>query len=178
MLPAMVMVGVGAALVMPSVSASVMNSVPRGNTGVGSATNGTFIQLGGAEGVAVVGSLLSTRYQSLMRQAIAPYHVPSAIANAMLGSIGGALGVAGKLGGATGHLISTTARSSFISGADLGLLPAAAVVFAGCLLTAIALPTRPHRPATVDSEPNAVSPAQGPRVEWRLQTAPACSRYR
>ena len=92
MLPAMVMVGVGAALVMPSVSASVMNSVPRGDTGVGSATNGTFIQLGGAVGVAVVGSLLSTRYQSLMRQAIAPYHLPSAIANAMLGSIGGALG--------------------------------------------------------------------------------------
>jgi len=48
MLPAMVMVGVGAAMVMPSVSASVMNSVPRGDTGVGSATNGTFIQLGGA----------------------------------------------------------------------------------------------------------------------------------
>ncbi|MGA2805843.1 MAG: hypothetical protein ABSF89_15890 [Acidimicrobiales bacterium] len=81
-----------------------------------------------------------------MRQAIAPYHVPSAIANAILGSIGGALGVAGKLGGATGHLISTTARSSFISGTDLGLLPAAAVIFAGCLLTAIALPARPHRP--------------------------------
>jgi hypothetical protein len=54
--------------------------------------------------------------------------------------------VAGKLGGATGHLISTTARSSFISGTDLGLLPAAAVIFAGCLLTAIALPARPHRP--------------------------------
>ena len=89
MLPAMIMVGVGAALVMPSVSASVMNSVPRGDTGVGSATNGTFIQLGGAVGVAVVGSLLSTRYRSLMRQAIAPYRVPSAIANAMLGSIGG-----------------------------------------------------------------------------------------
>ena len=152
MLPAMVMVGVGAALVMPSVSASVMNSVPRGDTGVGSATNGTFIQLGGAVGVAVVGSLLSTRYQSLMRQAIAPYHVPSAIANAMLGSIGGALGVAGKLGGATGHLISTTARSSFISGTDLGLLPAAAVIFAGCLLTAIALPARPHRPDAVSPE--------------------------
>ena len=54
--------------------------------------------------------------------------------------------MAGKLGGTTGHLISTTSRSSFISGTDLGLLPAAAVVFAGCLLTAIALPARPHRP--------------------------------
>jgi EmrB/QacA subfamily drug resistance transporter len=144
-LPAMIMVGVGAALVMPSVSASVMNSVPRGDTGVGSATTGTFIQLGGAVGVAVVGSLLSTRYQSLMRQAIAPYHVSSTTAHAMIGSIGGALVVAGKLGGSTGHLISTTARSSFISGTDLGLLPAAAVVFAGCLLTTIALPARPHR---------------------------------
>ena len=54
--------------------------------------------------------------------------------------------MAEKLGGATGHLIGTTARSSFISGTDLGLLPAAAVVFAGCLLTATALPARLHRP--------------------------------
>ena len=55
-----------------------MGSLPRGHTGVGSATNGTFMQVGGALGVAVIGSLLTTRYQDRMTAALAPYHVPHA----------------------------------------------------------------------------------------------------
>jgi EmrB/QacA subfamily drug resistance transporter len=143
-LPAIVVVGAGAALVMPSVSASVMSSVPPSQTGVGSATNGTFIQVGGAIGVAVIGSLLSTRYQGRMLSAIAPYHLPSAVSATVTGSIGGALQVARQLGGAGGHLLATTARSAFVSGSDLGLLPGALVVLAGCAVALIGLPARPY----------------------------------
>ena len=71
----MILTGIGAALVMPAVSGSVMGSLPRGDTGVGSATNGTFIQVGGALGVAVIGSLLSTRYQDRMTTALAPHTI-------------------------------------------------------------------------------------------------------
>jgi len=56
-LPGMILAGAGAGLVIPAVSGSVMNSLPRAHTGVGSATNGVFIQVGGALGVAVIGSL-------------------------------------------------------------------------------------------------------------------------
>jgi hypothetical protein len=49
-LPGMIMTGVGAAMVIPSATASVMGSLPRGDTGVGSATNGVSIQVGGALG--------------------------------------------------------------------------------------------------------------------------------
>ena len=42
--PGLVMTGMGAALVLPTVSGSVMASVPRGDTGVASGTNGTFIK--------------------------------------------------------------------------------------------------------------------------------------
>ncbi len=146
MLPGMVTIGAGAALVMPSVSASVMGSVPRSHTGVGSATNGTFIQLGGAIGVAVIGSLLSTRYHARMTPLIAPDHVSASIAATILGSIGGALGVAGHLGGTLGAQLANAARFAFISGTDLALLPAAAVVLIGCLLAAAALPTRARPP--------------------------------
>jgi EmrB/QacA subfamily drug resistance transporter len=145
-LPGMMTVGFGAALVMPSVSASVMSSVPRGDTGVGSATNGTCIQLGGAIGVAVIGSLLSTRYKGRMAEAIAPYHLAPSVAHAVLGSIGGALGVAGRIGGGAGTFLAQAARSAFVSGTDLGLLPAAGVVLAGCALALAALPSRPGRP--------------------------------
>ncbi len=65
----------------------------------------------------------------------------------ILGSIGGALGVAARVGGATGHLLAHVARSAFISGADLGLLIAAAVVLAGCVLALVTLPGRPRADA-------------------------------
>ena len=146
-LPGLIMTGIGAALVMPAVSGSVMGSLPRGDLGVGSATNGVSIQVGGALGVAIIGSLLSTRYQDQMTTALAPYHLPHAIENTILGSIGGALGVAARVGGATGHLLAHVARSAFISGADLGLLIAAAVVLAGCVLALVTLPGRPRADA-------------------------------
>ena len=143
MLPGLILTGIGAGLVMPAVSGSVMGSLPRGDLGVGAATNGVFIQVGGALGVAVIGSLLSTRYQDRMTAALAPYHLPHAIETTILGSIGGALGVAARVGGATGDLLAHVARSAFISGADLGLLTAAAVVLAGCVLALLTLPARP-----------------------------------
>ena len=141
-LPGMLLTGVGAALVIPAVSGSVMNSLPLGNLGVGSATNGVFIQVGGALGVAVIGSLLSTRYQDLMAASLAPLHVPQAIENTITSSIGGALGVADQIGGVSGRLLAHAARVAFLGGADLGLLTAAAVVLAGCVLALLTVPLR------------------------------------
>jgi hypothetical protein len=46
----MILLGVGAGLVIPCATASVMGSVPREHTGVGSATNGALLQVGGALG--------------------------------------------------------------------------------------------------------------------------------
>jgi hypothetical protein len=106
-----------------------------------------FIQVGGAVGVAVIGSLLSTRYQDRMITALAPYHLPPAIHNIILGSVGAALGGAARTGGAAGDLLAHVARSAFISGADLGMLTAAAVVLAGCALALVTLPARPRADA-------------------------------
>ncbi len=142
-LPGTILTGIGAGLVMPAVSGSVMGSLPRGDTGVGAATNGVFIQVGSALGVAVIGSLLSTRYQDRMTATLAPYHLPHAIQNTILGSVGGALDVAARVGGTTGHLLVLAARSAFISGADLGLLTAAAVALAGSVLALAFLPASP-----------------------------------
>ena len=141
-LPGMIMLGVGAGMVIPAATGSVMASLPSEHTGVGSATNGTFLQVGGALGVAVMGSLLSTRYEHRMTGALAPYHVPHAVENTILGSIGGALSVAQQVGGSTGALLAGTARSAFISGMDLALLTGAIVALAGSFLALLALPAR------------------------------------
>jgi EmrB/QacA subfamily drug resistance transporter len=147
MLPGLVITGIGAALVMPTVSGSVMGSVPRGNTGVASATNGTFMQFGGALGVAVIGSLMSTRYQDRMAVTLNHYPVPEPGRHVMLGSIGEALAGASRLGGTTAELLVRAARAAFISGADLGVAVAAVAALCGCALVLLALPRRPPEQA-------------------------------
>jgi hypothetical protein len=141
----MVLLGVGAGLAIPAALESAMGSLPRGDTGVGSATNGTFMQLGGALGVAVIGSLLATRYQGRISAAVAPYRIPHAIHATILGSIGGALEVAAHLSGTLGPLLAHVARSAFVSGADLGLRTTAGVTLVGSLIALTALPARAHR---------------------------------
>ena len=143
----MVMLGMGAGLAIPATTASVMGSVPTEHTGIGSATNGAFLQLGGALGVAIIGSLLSTRYQGRMTSALAPYHVPVAAMHTILGSVGGALEVASRVGGVLGPELSQTARAAFISGMDLGLTAAGAVAVAGGVVALATLPGRRSRDA-------------------------------
>ncbi len=140
--PGMVMLGVGAGLVIPPSTGSVMGSLPAAHTGVGAATNGASMQVGGALGVAVIGSLLSTRYQQRITNALAPFHVPHAIQETIRGSLGGALTVARVTGGLAGRLLAGFARSAFISGMDLGLLIAAIVVLGAAVFALLALPAR------------------------------------
>jgi len=132
----MVLLGTGAGLALPTATGSVVGSVPPTESGVASAADTTAIQLGGALGVAVVGSLLATRYQDRMTGALSGRPLPATVKN----SLGGAL-AAGRVGGTTGPLIHL-AKTAFISGMDLGLLTGAAVAVAGCLVVLICLP--PH----------------------------------
>ncbi len=138
----MVMLGIGAGLAIPASTASVMGSVPAEHTGIGSATNGAVLQLGGALGVAIIGSLLATRYTGRMSVALTPYHVPVPVLHTILGSVGGALEVAARVGGIEGAALAQAARSAFISGMDLGLATAAAVAVAGGVVALATLPGR------------------------------------
>ena len=53
--------GLGMANIMAPATESIMGSLPRAKAGVGSAVNDTTRQVGGAVGVALLGSLMSTR---------------------------------------------------------------------------------------------------------------------
>jgi hypothetical protein len=78
-LPGMLLIGLGAGLLLPTATNSVVGAVPRGDSGVGSATNAVALQVGGALGVAVIGSVLSTRYQARMTAALAGRHLSAAV---------------------------------------------------------------------------------------------------
>lgn len=59
---ATMVMGLGMANIMAPATDSIMGSLPRAKAGVGSAVNDTTRQTGGAFGVAVLGSLLASRY--------------------------------------------------------------------------------------------------------------------
>jgi len=61
---ALFVMGMGMANVMPPATAAVMASVPREKAGEGSAISNTVRQVGGALGVAVLGSILTSAYRT------------------------------------------------------------------------------------------------------------------
>jgi EmrB/QacA subfamily drug resistance transporter len=172
--PTMVLVGAGAGLALPTASGSVLGAAPRANAGVASATNTTAVQVGGALGVAVVGSLLSTRYQDNISAVLAGQHVPPATLSVIKASLGDALAVAAKLPGATGQLLGHLARGAFASGLDLGTLAACGVAIVGFLIALIWLPrTRPTGTDVPAAALDAASPDAGQRgLLWALSDTP------
>ena len=143
--PGLLLLGLGAGLLLPTATNSVVGSVPQGDSGIGSATNAVALQVGGALGVAVVGSVLLTRYQDHMTTALAGRNVPVAASHAILGSLGGALAVGSSAGGATGTLLARAARGAFMSGMEVSFVVGALVAFGGALLVLACLPSRASR---------------------------------
>jgi hypothetical protein len=123
------------------------------------------LQVGGALGVAVIGSVLSTRYQDHMTTALAGRHLPAAAVQTILGSLGGALAVAARAGGGTGALLAHAARAAFMSGTEIALAVGAAVALAGVVLVLARLPWRVSRDSpdlqrrTVSTGPSPNAPA-------------------
>jgi hypothetical protein len=141
----LVLIGFGAGLMLPTATNSVIGTVPQGDSGMGSATNTVALQVGGALGVAVIGSVMLTRYQDHMNAVLLGRHVPASVAPTILGSLGGALAVAASVGGSTGVLLAHAARTAFMSGNEVSLAVGGAASLAGVILVLAALPSRRPR---------------------------------
>jgi EmrB/QacA subfamily drug resistance transporter len=150
-LPGLLLIGLGAGLLLPTATNSVVGSVPQGDSGMGSATNAVALQVGGALGVAVIGSVASTRYQDHMATALEGRHLPTAVTHTILGSLGGALGVAHVVGGATGVLLVDAARASFMNGLGVSFSVGAIVALGGILIVLAYLPSSTPS-ASVDAD--------------------------
>jgi len=139
-LPAFFLMGGGVGLAFAPCTESVMGSLPPEQTGIGSATNSAVLQTGGALGVAVLGSLLSTRYQDHLAPILSHYTIPKAILSLINGSLGGALGVAQQVGGPLGAGLAAVGRESFVSGMNLAMTVGAIVVAGAAIVVLGVLP--------------------------------------
>ena len=137
----LMVLGTGMALAMTPATESIMGSLPPGKAGVGSAMNDTTRQIGGALGVAILGSVFASAYTSSIASAL--QGLPAQAATAATNSVGAALAIADRLPGTSGTALATAAKSSFIHAMDRGLFVGAAVAVVGALVALIWLPNRP-----------------------------------
>jgi DHA2 family multidrug resistance protein-like MFS transporter len=91
----------------------MLASAPKERAGAASAVESTATELGGALGIAVLGSLLTAVYR---HQLTPPAGVPAQAAAAAHESIGGAVAVAPSLPGQLGHALNAAAQQAFVDG--------------------------------------------------------------
>jgi hypothetical protein len=140
----MMIMACGIALVMAPATETIKGSLTRAKAGVGSAMNDTTRQVGGALGVAVVGSVMSATYGAHIADSVASSGLnaqPSVVDQAKE-SLGQAFQIAANAPANIGAAIRTSANEAFVAGMHRGVLVAAAAAFIGFLVVVIWLPAR------------------------------------
>ncbi len=136
----------GMGMTMAPATESVMGSLPREKAGVGSAINDTTRQIGGALGVAIIGSVVSSVYASELSTASSTFGLDGAQAAAAESSLGAAQGVASSLGSnASGFL--DAASAGFVDALSIGLRISAFVVVIAAIVAWRFLPSHARQAA-------------------------------
>ena len=138
----LVVLGAGFAMMMPSATEAIMGSVPPDKAGVGSAVNDTTRELGGAFGVAVLGSIVSSTYGPQVRDAVAGTPLPAEQVAAASDQVGAAMEIASRLPAGPAQLLHDAAADAFVDGMSTALMVGAAALALGALVAALFLPAR------------------------------------
>lgn len=112
-LPGLMILGLGMGLTMTPATEAITATLPADKQGVASALNDTSRELGGAVGVALLGSILSAGYRSAIDPALDG--VPPEIAEPAREGIGSALAVAAQAGSDAPRIIDA-AQHAFVDG--------------------------------------------------------------
>jgi EmrB/QacA subfamily drug resistance transporter len=137
---ASLVIATGMGLAMPPATESIMGSLPAAQAGVGSAVNDTTREIGGALGVAIMGSIGSSIFVQRLHSVLA--HVPVALAAPARSSVGAAVTIGQRAQGTTGVALVQGARHAFVTGADYAVLIAAGAALLGALVAVRFLPAR------------------------------------
>jgi len=136
----LMILGTGIALAMTPATESIMGSLPLAKAGVGSAMNDTTRQIGGALGVAILGSVFASAYTATLGPWLTG--LPTSAATAAQSSVGAAIAVGSQVGGTAGIALVTAAKSAFIHAMDRGLAVGTAVTLVGGVVALLWLPKR------------------------------------
>jgi hypothetical protein len=118
-----------------------MAAVPEREAGVGSAINDVSRQLGGALGVAVIGSVVSSAYRAELQRS-APAGLTPTITRAAQKSIGVATEVARTLPARNAASLIHAANTAYVHAITRGFYVSVAVMAAGFVVAIVMIPTR------------------------------------
>ncbi|MCH7581567.1 MAG: MFS transporter [Acidobacteria bacterium] len=153
--------GFGAGLGMPALTDTVMAAVPEADAGVGSAVNDVSRELGGALGIATIGSFVSSFYRSNVSDALAGT-VPDEIVELAGESIGVATVAAANLPEELGATVVSAANQAFIDAMSTGFRISAAVLAIAIVIAFTLIPQhmraeQANREPAVDHSGEAIS---------------------
>ncbi len=121
---ALLIYGLGVAPVFTLATDLIVGSAPPERAGAASALSETGAELGGALGIAVLGSIGTAVY----RQGLAEYFpsgMPTEVVTAAQGTLGAAIDAAKQLGGAAGDALAAASRTAFVRGMQYAAVVAA-----------------------------------------------------
>jgi EmrB/QacA subfamily drug resistance transporter len=137
-------VGAGVGLVLPTAIGAALGALDAERSGVGSALVGVLRQVGGAFGVAIVGTVLSAAYHSRLDLT----GLPTQAADAVRDSAAAGIAVAHQLGSAP---LLDSVRAAFVHGMDATLWVCGGIAVAGVVLALAFLPRQGSATATADT---------------------------
>ncbi|GHH15684.1 MFS transporter [Streptomyces rubradiris] len=144
------LMGTGMAHIMTPTSVVIMQALPREKAGSASALSNTFRQVGGALGIAVLGSVLATSYRNGIEGKLGP--LPPDLRDTAAESIEATLGIAEKLG-PRGEALVTPANDAFLHAMHVTALCGTGVALVGAVVTALFLPGRTPAAPQGEKEP-------------------------
>jgi DHA2 family multidrug resistance protein-like MFS transporter len=152
MLPLMLLSGIGMGMAMTVTADTVLASVPKDRSGAASAIAETATELGGALGMAVLGSVLNAVYRNTLDL---PGGLPAPAASAARDSLGAALQAAANLPATVAAQVSEAAREAFVDGMHAALVCSAGLA---ALVAVFALVTLRNVPKVIEEaeEPDLV----------------------
>lgn len=133
----MLVMMLGMALAMTPATNMLMSAVPKNRAGMGSAMNDTTRELGGALGVAVLGSVLSSAYSDKILSATT--NLPDQLKATASDSLAVALQIASNMGSVAEGL-AMAAKTAWMQGLSSATIVAAIIIACAAIITALFLP--------------------------------------
>ena len=158
LLVSLMVIGVGIGMTIAPSTTAIMASLSPAQAGVGSAINDAARQVGGAAGVAVLGSIWASSYKRSLAGSGVRRLVPAGALQASRGSVGAALAAARGLRGVQGPDLAAAAKAAFVHGSDVANVVAAAVALGGAALAVRYLPRAGRGDVALRDEPAVVEP--------------------
>ncbi len=169
------LISLGMGLTMAPATESIMGSLPPAKAGVGSAMNDTTRQMGGALGVAVLGSILTAIYRPHLFDSLTSVGAPSAVIDKAQESVGVAiLGVAqsSELPAGLGEQVTQAAAQAYVDGVHVAMKFGALVLWIAAICVFAWLPARAEDVRDEESGPlDGLASATWAEAEGALEQA-------